>query len=265
MSDETFVQTALHYSPYSSGVVNHNLRLIDWPHGYGDPNTYWESVGPRHTSGPMVLTGSRFEVAATSPAIFARKIDVEATGGASFLQRWDQWMSAKLVVEEVEASENQAEGGETDDPHRSRTPARHGKLSAARRELAASGWQPPIAKPLLQHDATLRSFRPPLSPTEVSEAAVTEGGASPHPVHFGHEDVMELQFLSPSPQFAASSAEEEDRAREQAGDLVHVVFADGSRCSCAPSCGRSAEDLECCREWDVACRPRRRSSRVGGA
>lgn len=50
MSDETFLQTALLNSHLavttsaSSGtarLVNHNLRYIDWPHGYGDPGKYW--------------------------------------------------------------------------------------------------------------------------------------------------------------------------------------------------------------------------------
>ena len=51
MSDETFVQTALMNSPFRASVVNHNLRYIDWPHGYGDASVYWHSIGERHISG----------------------------------------------------------------------------------------------------------------------------------------------------------------------------------------------------------------------
>lgn len=54
MSDETFLQTALLNSPLATtssaasaapSVLNHNLRYIDWPHGYGDPSAYWHSLG----------------------------------------------------------------------------------------------------------------------------------------------------------------------------------------------------------------------------
>ena len=44
MSDETFVQSVLMNSPLRSSLVNHNLRYIDWPHGYGDPSAYWRAV-----------------------------------------------------------------------------------------------------------------------------------------------------------------------------------------------------------------------------
>ena len=42
MSDETFLQTALMNAPAAvrGSLVNHNLRYIDWPHGYGDPSAY---------------------------------------------------------------------------------------------------------------------------------------------------------------------------------------------------------------------------------
>ena len=93
MSDETYVQSALMNSPLRDSLVNrnltlalaltlaltltltlnpipaphpdphpdpdqvnHNLRYIDWPHGYGDPSAYWRAVGLAHASGPMVLS-----------------------------------------------------------------------------------------------------------------------------------------------------------------------------------------------------------------
>lgn len=50
MPDEAFVQTALLNSALAQttdaatgapSLLNHNLRYIDWPHGYGDPAHYW--------------------------------------------------------------------------------------------------------------------------------------------------------------------------------------------------------------------------------
>ena len=60
MADETFLQTALMASPLRGSLVNHNLRYIDWPHGYGDPNAYWRSLGAQHAAGPMILTPELF-------------------------------------------------------------------------------------------------------------------------------------------------------------------------------------------------------------
>ena len=74
MADETFVQTALMASPLRASLVNHNLRYIDWPHGYGDPNAYWGSVDRKHVAGPMVLTPELFGRVTRSPALFARKV-----------------------------------------------------------------------------------------------------------------------------------------------------------------------------------------------
>ena len=99
MADETYVQTALQHSPFRESIVNHNLRYIDWPHGYGDPNAYWASMGGRHISGPMVLTDALFMRAVGSPALFARKIDLDHSGGVNFAHLWDRWMGAKLAAE----------------------------------------------------------------------------------------------------------------------------------------------------------------------
>ena len=89
-------QTALMNSPLRLHLVNHNLRYIDWPHGYGDPSAYWRSVGQRHASGPMVLTEDLAGPVLGSPAMFARKLDLEMPEGVDFMQRWDKWMSHKL-------------------------------------------------------------------------------------------------------------------------------------------------------------------------
>jgi hypothetical protein len=59
---------------HRASTINHNLRHIDWPHGYGDPNAYYHKVGQRHWSGPMVLRSEHFEALAASPALFARKV-----------------------------------------------------------------------------------------------------------------------------------------------------------------------------------------------
>ena len=83
-------------SPLRLHLVNHNLRYIDWPHGYGDPSAYWRSVGQRHASGPMVLTEDLAAAVLGSPAMFARKLDLEMPEGVDFMQRWDKWMSYKL-------------------------------------------------------------------------------------------------------------------------------------------------------------------------
>ena len=75
MSDETYVQSALMNSPLRDSLVNHNLRYIDWPHGYGDPSAYWRAVGLAHASGPMVLSLELLPRVFRSGAAFARKVD----------------------------------------------------------------------------------------------------------------------------------------------------------------------------------------------
>jgi len=67
------VQTALMNSPLHDTLVNHNLRFIDWPHGYGDPSAYWHSVGAKHAAGPMILTPKHLRAVFQSSAMFARK------------------------------------------------------------------------------------------------------------------------------------------------------------------------------------------------
>ena len=57
MADETYVQSALMASPHRSRLVNHNLRYIDWPHGYGDPNAYYHTV--RAPPAPLLYSPSR--------------------------------------------------------------------------------------------------------------------------------------------------------------------------------------------------------------
>ena len=275
MADESFVQTALQHSPFGRHLVNHNLRYIDWPHGYGDPNAYWMAMGARHVSGPMVLTERLLPSVAASPALFARKVDLEDEGGRAFVLKWEAWMAAKLAIEEEEEEEearNDSSGDSSDSgaaEDASMLDAGGGggaRLAAARLLLASMPRQPTIAEPLLSGDPMLQALRPPPTPDEMmalSPAEVSRRSA-PRSVHFGHEDLMEKQFRPDAADGAAGSlpqaadfsrrhrlAEDEgEQGRAAEARLAEVLFADGSRCSCAAGCGRKGQEA-CCREWDI--------------
>ena len=224
MADESFVQTALMASAHRRALINHNLRYIDWPHGYGDPNAYWQAAGARHVSGPMVLTAARFETVARSGAVFARKVDLEEESGAAFVRRWDQWMAAKLALEAAaeaaaEATAEAADGTPGSTEHELARGAAGGMAGGAAggmaggamataRELVGAVGQPQIAASLLAEDPSLAACTPPLTQAERHELSrrVAAGGlsedeaarmrqlASPRAVHFGHEDLMAKQF-----------------------------------------------------------------------
>jgi protein xylosyltransferase len=219
MADEAFVQTALMASPLKGRLINHNLRYIDWPHGYGDPNAYWRRVGTRHVAGPIVLTRELFRSVTRSPAIFARKVDAEDAEGIAFVREWDVWMAAKHLVErsgaDVSTEVSSSAAGDTElassgagDTELASYGARDADrtnadvLAAAKRLLSSIG-QPPIATTLLAEDETLTTMRPPLSPEERKRVAAdltAEEAAHvlvSRPVHFGHEDLMAKQFEQP--------------------------------------------------------------------
>jgi hypothetical protein len=234
MADESYVQSALMASTaMRSTLINHNLRYIDWPHGYGDPVKYYQSVDSRHWSGPMVLTGERFDKVISSPALFARKADIDDQGGVSFMRKWDQWISAKLVLERADAADTE--------------------IAAARQVLSAVPEQPAIAEPLLRDDPTLEKVLPPPTRDELTRLSQeeVERRSTPKPVHFGAEDLMAAQQTAaapvvPPPQevaevdpFARQSSEHDakwESAEENATlafpRLAEMVFHDGSRCSC---------------------------------
>lgn len=95
--DESMLHTiAMHSPAHRHSLLNHNLRWIDWPHQYGDPNEYWQRLGSRgYIGGPKVLNASELIPILTSPYMFARKVDPEID--ANVLRIWDQWMAAKLA------------------------------------------------------------------------------------------------------------------------------------------------------------------------
>ena len=253
MSDETYVQTALMNSPLRASLVNHNLRYIDWPHGYGDPAAYWKAVGAKHFSGPMVLSPDLMPAVLGSGAAFARKADLELPEGVAFVEAWDKWMAAKM-----------------EPPHEAEAAPRHGHGQPE---------QPALAADLLAEAADLRLGTPPL-PLEVEGLSPEEALARfpPRQLHYGHEDVMHQQFRPPPPPprgapgllntQKAEGAESEvaQRAAAEAAAqlaavaapaaasgpprLSHIVFEDGSSCSCAASC---AHTHECCDDHPEAC------------
>ena len=277
MADETYVQSALMASPHRSKLVNHNLRYIDWPHGYGDPNVYYHTVGSRHWAGPMVLNEALFESVVGSPALFARKVDLEDPGGVAFMRRWDAWMSAKRIVERARDGDGGGGrrwwrgggggGGDAPSPE---------ELSAARELLSASPRQPAIAEPLLEADANLASVAPPPTEEELARLGAEEAAlrASPRSTHFGHEDLMGQQMETPPEADARGDATQPQTVHEfdaaapwqpwadddEHGDeessagaaprLAEVVFTDGSRCSCRARCG-AADEPECCAAWEA--------------
>lgn len=277
MADETYVQTALLHSPYRSLLINHNLRYIDWPHGYGDPMRYWMSMGRQHVAGPMVLTEELLGAAVTSPGLFARKVDLELEGGRSFMRRWDAWMAAKLLLERARAG-GQIVDGSSGESHeglagssnagRSSTSLDASQLAAARKLMAAFPRQPTIAESLLRSDPTLQTLLPPPTLDELATLRPDEAArrSSPRPVHFGHEDLMEQQQKQEAREVlpdgraseTAFSPWEEENYDERAHDptpLAEVIFTDGSRCSCPPRCGRKGQG-ECCPIWEVVgCAP----------
>ena len=268
MSDETYVQTALMNSPLMRlSLVNHNLRYIDWPHGYGDPSAYWRAVGLKHASGPMVLSLELLPKVFSSAAAFARKVDLELPEGIGFVEAWDAWMATKME----QPSEPEAE-----------PPHGHGQPE----QLA-------LASDLLAASAALTLGTPPLAievkrlEVEGLTAAEVLARYPPRQVHYGHEDVMMQQFERPAlphdtpaltplfaPKLGGTESEVAQRtaaevAAEVAAEiaaeaaatfasaavqpppqLTRIVFADGSSCSCAPSC---AEAHECCDDYPEAC------------
>jgi len=272
MSDETFVQSALMNSPLRQSLVNHNLRYIDWPHGYGDPSAYWRAVGLKHASGPMVLSLELLPKVFSSAAAFARKVDLELPEGVGFVEAWDAWMATKM---------EQPSAPEAEPPHG------HGQPE----QLA-------LASDLLADSAALHLGTPPLA-TEVKcleaeglTAAEVLARYPPRQVHYGHEDVMMQQFERPPPhgtpplkplfapkpggaesevaqrvaaEVAAEAAAEAAAAFASAAvppppQLTRIVFEDGSSCSCAPSC---AEAQECCDDYPEACSGTAFGSRLG--
>ena len=255
MADETYVQTALMNSPLRETLINHNLRYIDWPHGYGDPNAYWHSVGAKHIAGPMVLTAELFDRVVASGAVFGRKVDLETEAGVGFFRRWDEWMTAKLE--------------------------REGESGASRGAAEAAGSsQPAIASGLLSESPTLDALRPP--PTASERRALTADqlkSRHPRAVHFGHEDVMSQQFTRqhkvpsratsagvPPQGGAARGGADADAGSELRGGaagggsggadapvrLAGITFADGSSCTCEAHCGLDGKS-ECCDDFPAAC------------
>lgn len=95
LSDEAVVQTAVMAAPQlRRRVVNHNLRHIDWPHGYGNPEQYWRQAGEAHDGGPVMLTFAHAAELFGSEALSARKADPSVDGGRLY-SLWDGWMRAK--------------------------------------------------------------------------------------------------------------------------------------------------------------------------
>ena len=260
MSDETYVQTALMNSPrMRQSLVNHNLRYIDWPHGYGDPSAYWRAVGLKHASGPMVLSLELLPRVLSSAAAFARKVDLELPEGVGFVEAWDAWMATKM-----------------DQPSEPEAEPRHGHGQPEQLALASD---------LLVASAALALGTPPLA-TEVKRleaeglaAAEVLARYPPRQVHYGHEDVMMQQFERPplphdtpalTPLFAPKLGGAESEAAQRVAaevaaevaaafasaavqpppQLTRIVFEDGSSCSCEPSC---AEAHECCDDYPEAC------------
>ena len=213
MSDETFLQTALMNAPTAirRSLVNHNLRYIDWPHGYGDPTAYWRAVGMRHASGPMVLSSELMGAVLGSGAAFARKIDLEAAEGVAFVDAWDKWMTLKMAADaatatasvEMEAATATASGAAAAAAPAAAAAAAASAEAGAKPEAHGHGQsdQPAIAADLLAEDPTLRAIAtPPLAAERegVGAAEVMERWP-PRAVHYGHEDVMHKQFTPQPP------------------------------------------------------------------
>ena len=277
MADETFVQSALMASPHRGALINHNLRHLDWPHATGDPSGYYHSVGQRNWAGPMILTEDRFETAASSPALFARKVDLEDLRGVAFMRHWDAWMAAKRHLERARwRAEGQARGAEVPGAE---NPPSEAETVAARQVLEAWPPQPLIAEPLLRDDPTLASIRPPPTSAELAgldAEQMTARSSQRLGIHFGHEDLMSQQ-LPPPPAppptppppppfgvvgfgFGAEAWSEEwvggdllVEAQAASYKVAEVTFVDGSRCSCGPRCGGAAMEIQCCERWEVRC------------
>ena len=191
----------------------------------------------KHTAGPMSLTRGLARAVGGSPALFARKVDLESEEGILFVERWDQWMSAKLV------DSQRAEG------------------------------QPPIAADLLEADGVTLVRR--TLPPDVADGEAT-ARVRTHPIHYGHEDVMIQQFEPRMPPTAATAmaappkpsqptrvgtqqqqARQRRRWRAVRGGatrggrrLKGLVFEDGSTCECTPQCVHANT---CCYDWPAAC------------
>ena len=93
--DESFLQTTVMHSPFRHQLINHNMRWIDWPHTYSDPNEYWTKVGMATSVGGQGTQRERARAVFGSPYMFARKLDLDLD--PNVLRVWDPWMAAKLA------------------------------------------------------------------------------------------------------------------------------------------------------------------------
>jgi hypothetical protein len=202
-----------------------------------------------------------------SPAVFARKVDLERRDGVEFMAQWDQWMSYKMKREaDAEAATETAGGAATEVAvganNHSATQAVDGAtagVNAARGvgayaggDLAGGAWveawsdaeaarpegQPAIGADLFAPNGSL--LRPLPLPSTVEHSQALGGGASavsspPHAAHYGSEDMLAPSFGDPAHPLAEEGASASDTARLAAAATVVMAARAGQRVAAPPA------------------------------
>ncbi|KAJ1634961.1 core-2/I-branching enzyme-domain-containing protein [Pavlovales sp. CCMP2436] len=240
LSDEAVVQTALMATgpELRARLRNHNLRYIDWPHGYGNPEQYWREAGEAHDGGPVMLSFAHAATLFQSEAISARKADPTIDGGRLFAL-WDAWMAHKLAqpLADQRALGYRLGAAPAEEAHLAPHPFANGAqaaaaaaplvAAAAQADAAGAGSaqplvsQPRIAASLLAERADLSHLRVPPGAGEYE--ALLAAGATPHAAraeldareaslqsfvpHYGHVDNVTHYYLEYFRQVAEQNAQ----------------------------------------------------------
>ncbi|KAG8465767.1 hypothetical protein KFE25_005337 [Diacronema lutheri] len=262
LSDEAVVQTALMAAPeLRERLINHNLRHIDWPHGYGNPELYWRDAGETHDGGPLMLTAEHAAQLFVSEAIAARKADPTVDGGRLFAL-WDAWMAHKKAL----PAADQRASSYAHSPRRTLRAAAAAAAAARARTHGGGGdgggvadgdgdgdgeegtedeeplalSQPPIGASLVAERADLSHVRVPPGPGELDalvaaghsaqsaarEIAAREASLQSWVPHYGHVDNVTHYYLDYFEQL---------RQHEAHGAAAHVARAsDGVPMAPAP-------------------------------
>lgn len=150
-------------------------------------------------------------------------MDFEREEGVAFVGAWDRWMSHKLRREAGAGADGGADG----------------VLAPGQQQIGADLFAP---------NGSLRrlAFPPTTEQSAGLDAAAEAAAFPPHAAHYGHEDVMALQFGAPP---APGRAPPRDRRR----DVARLEFEDGSGCSCDADCAGRKYVRGCCVDWERAC------------
>ena len=189
------------------------------------------------------------------------QVDLDRPEGVAFLEQWDRWMSYKLALErggeEAAAADTAAAAADT---------AAADTAAAAAADPPLAPGQQPLGADLLHANGTLRRLA--LPPTDRQRDGMSDEAQRaawpPHATHYGHEDIMALQFeggaaAPPTQQGQAARSDSQRQATAAGGAsaarrVARIEFTDGSSCSCAADCTQRRYLKDCCVDWLHACK-----------